>query len=129
MPDIKDCMRAQCPACVKLRRLDAVTFAPEPAEGPPVDKACMHCGDTVANGAKFEWRTGINKVGRGIYAGFVFKSKLDVNSLPTVADTYTTWKSRWADSRLVRLLAESRCKLDTELHTRATPNARFTMPV
>lgn len=49
--------------------------------------------------------------------------------LPTVADTYTTWKSRWADSRLVRLLAESRCKLDTELHTRATPNARFTMPV
>lgn len=58
---------------------------------------------------------------RGIYFGFLFKSKFeneyDISELQSVSEKYIQWKSRWCNNRLNNLANNNNFKEDNGLYT------------
>lgn len=58
---------------------------------------------------------------RGIYFGYLFTSKLDIeydlDELQSVNDIYTSWKNRWCMRRIENLLSRNAIKNTTDLYT------------
>jgi hypothetical protein len=60
---------------------------------------------------------------RGIYFGYLFKSKMDIiqgfdlDELKTVNQIYLKWKMRWCDNRLANLISRNMIKTTLDLYT------------